>query len=112
MALNEAAHDVLLGALDITQVSLHSASPGAGGTANELSGGGYARQNITYAAASGASRAASNQPAFSVGAGSTVSFVGFWAAAAFRGDVDVVDETFAGAGTYTITSSTVSLAAA
>ena len=112
MSLNAAAHNALLGALDITQVSLHSASPGVAGTDNELSGGGYARQNITYAAAAGEARAASNQPAFSVPAASTVSFVGFWAAAAFRGDVDVTDEVFGGAGTYTITSSTVTLAAA
>jgi len=112
MALNADAHNVLLGALDITQVSLHTAAPGVGGLANEVTGGTYARQNITYAAAAAEARAASNQPVFDVPAATTVAFVGFWAVAAYRGDVDVVDEVFGGAGTYTITSSTVSLAAA
>lgn len=61
--------------------SLHSAYSTSG--ANELTGGSpaYARQAVTWSAASGASKAsASVAGAFNVPAGSTVAFVGLWSA--------------------------------
>lgn len=97
-----------------THVSLHSADPGAGG-ANELSGGGYARQAITWNSASGGSLDSSNQPVFTVPAASTVAFVGFWSAATngtFYGSASVPSETFTNAGTYTLTDADLDLNAA
>lgn len=67
-------------------MSLHSAFSLTG--ANELTGGGYARQVITWAAAAARSKAASAAvPDFSVAAASTVAFVGVWnsAGTVFRG---------------------------
>jgi hypothetical protein len=61
--------------------SLHTAYSITG--ANELTGGSpvYARQAVTWSAASGSSKAsASVAAAFNVPAGSTVSFVGLWSA--------------------------------
>lgn len=58
------------------KLSLHSAFSASG--ANELSGGAYARQTVTYAAASGRSKASSGNVDFSVPAGSTVAWVGVW----------------------------------
>jgi hypothetical protein len=89
--------------------SAHSGDPGATGTANELSGGtpAYARQPVTWAAASGATPSvkalAATFPTFDVPAGSTVSFIGFWTLATggtYGGCIDVTDEVFAGQGTY------------
>src|SRR5687768_15193406 len=73
-----------LDGLTITQASLHSAFPGTTGI-NELTGGGYARVAATFAAASGGTRSLSAALNFTVGAGSTVRWVGFWNGATFLG---------------------------
>ena len=75
----------------IAYASLHSAYSSSG--ANELTGGSpaYARQAVTWAAASGSSKAsASVAAAFDVPASSTVAFVGLWSAS--------TSGTFAGMG--------------
>lgn len=62
-----------------THGSLHSAYSASG--ANELTGGSpaYARKALTWAAASGRTKAlAATLPVFDVGAGSTVAFFGLW----------------------------------
>ena len=95
----------------ITHVSLHSAYPATSG--NELSGGGYARQQINWAAASGNSVSASNQPTFQVPAGATVAAVGFWTGATggtLMADAQVTPETFNNPGTYTVTSASLTIA--
>ena len=97
----------------LAYASLHTASPGESGT-SEVTGGSpaYARKAITMAAASGGQIAASNQPVFDVPGGTTVTHVGFWSAVSggtFLGYADVTDESFAGQGTYTLTSSTLDL---
>jgi hypothetical protein len=97
----------------ITHASLHTADPGTTGT-SEVTGGSpaYARKSVTWSAASGGSKAASNQPVFDVPSGTTVTHVGFWSAASagtFLGSADVTDETFGSQGTYTLTSITVDL---
>lgn len=108
-----AAKNAMLDALGVTHVSLHSANPGSSG-ASELSGGSpaYARKAITHAAASAGSRSASTQPVFDVPAGSTVAFVGYWTAVTggtYLGYDDVVSETFAGQGTYTLATNVLDL---
>ena len=61
----------------IAYASLHSAYSATG--TNELAGGSYARQTVTWNAASaGAKTASAVGGAFSVPAGSTVAFVGLW----------------------------------
>jgi hypothetical protein len=91
--------------------SLHSASPGTTG-ANELSGGGYARQAITWSAAANGSRAISGTEDFPVPAGATVSHFGMWTAVTggtfIAGDPLSDSEDFTAAGTYRLDSMTVS----
>jgi len=75
----------------IAYASLHSAYSSSG--ANELTGGSpaYARQSVTWSAASAGSKAdASVAGAFNVPAGDTVAFVGLWSAS--------TSGTFAGMG--------------
>lgn len=73
-----------LDGLTITDASLHSGFPGSTG-ANELSGGGYARLPVTFAAASGGTRSLSAALNFTVGAGATVRWCGFWNGSTFLG---------------------------
>lgn len=110
MPFNETAKNLMLDALLITQVSLHTADPGAAGTNNEVTGGApaYARQNITHSAATGSNRDSSNQPAFDVPA-TTVAYVGYWATATFMGSDQVTSEVFAGQGVYNLTDSDLTL---
>lgn len=82
-----------------------------GGT-TEVTGGSYARQSITWASASNGSKSISNTPLFQVPAGVTVRSVGFLTAltnGTQHAIDDVVAETFAGDGTYTVASATISL---
>jgi len=66
-----------LGTSKMLYASLHTAYSSSG--ANEVTGGGYARQAATWSAASGGSKSlASVLPSFSVPSSTTVEFVGFW----------------------------------
>ena len=97
----------MLGGITPVQASLHSGDPGPLGTDNELSGGApaYARQNVTFAAASGGARALSANAVFNVPA-STVAWVGYWdSGPAFLGSDAVTSEVFAAQGTYTLLAS-------
>jgi hypothetical protein len=90
--------------------SLHTADPGTSG-ANEVSGGGYARQSITWFAASAGNLDNNANPTFSVPAG-TVSWFGLWTASSggtLLATGDLTDETFVLAGTYTLTDVDVTL---
>ena len=108
MPLTVATRNAMLNALTITHASLHTADPGTTGI-NEVAGGTYARQAVTFAAASNGSRAMSNQPVFNVPASTTVAWVGLWNNTTFLGSVDATDEVYANAGTYTITSASISV---
>ena len=114
MALNDTAKNAMLDELAslIGFMSMHTADPGATGT-NEATGGSpaYARKAVTWAAAASGSVAASNQPAFDVPAG-TYTHCGLWSlvtGGTFYGSGDITDEVFAGQGTYTVTSATISI---
>jgi hypothetical protein len=93
--------------------SLHTADPGTTGT-NEVTGGSpaYARKALSWASASGGSVALqATFPVFDVPA-TTVAYVGMFSASSggtYYGHWDVTDEVFAGQGTYTVTSGSVSL---
>lgn len=100
--MNNTAKNYMLTQLtgQATRASLHAVN----GT--EITGGDYARQAVTWGTATNGAITASNQPAFSVPASSVVAIVKLWNTA---GDTEyasfsVTSETFANAGTYTITS--------
>lgn len=96
-----------------TRIALHTGDHGTG-SSNEVTGGGYARQAVTWASASGGSKALSNSPVFSVPA-VTITWVSIWNAA---GTVRYLKKELAeGAifgtpGTMTITAGTIDLNAA
>lgn len=75
--------DTEFAALD--KLSLHTAFSLTG--ANEVTGGSYAKQTITYAAAASRSKATSGNIDVPVPAGTTVAFIGIWNSAltVFRG---------------------------
>ena len=63
----------------IAYASLHSAYSATGG--NELTGGSYVREAVTWSAASAGSKLSSSvAAAFNVPTGSTVAFAGLWSA--------------------------------
>lgn len=122
MPYSTAAKNLMLNALrgtnpttPITHVSAHTASPGDTGT-NEVSGGGYARVAIAFSApAAGTMDDSTNGATITIPAGTTVTHIGFWSASSagtFLGYADVTDETFASAGTYTVTDADLDLNAA
>lgn len=82
MSLSTAAKNTMLDNQGITHLSLHSAFSSIGG--NELAGGSYARQAVTYSAASSGAKSLSMQPVFPVPA-STVGWIGKWQSATFAG---------------------------
>lgn len=108
--------NVMLNALGAValRAALYTGDPGAVGTANEVTGGSYARKACAWAAADAGSMALDGSVVFDVPASTTISFVGFWntGGTVFYGSADVTDETFANAGTYTLTSATLDLNAA
>lgn len=114
MAFNNEAKNSMLDHLgtEAVYMSLHTADPGETGT-NEVTGGApaYIRKAVTWNAASSGSMTASNQPQFDVPA-CTVAYVGLFSAESsgtFYGSADVTDEVFAGQGTYTVTTTTLSI---
>ena len=105
--MNNNAKDYMLNqlALVATRVSLHNSS------GVEITGGSYARQVITWGSASSGSISDSSIPAFSVPAGASISQVRLWntAGSTEYANFAVTTETFANAGTYTVTDLTIDL---
>jgi hypothetical protein len=90
-------------AAEITQMSLHSADPGATGT-NETSA---ARQAVTLTDNGSGVLSVSNVAFTGGAANGPVSHCGFWAGATFKGSLALSgDATFNAAGEYTVTSAT------
>ena len=107
MASTVAFKNLLLAASDINTLSLHTADPGAAGTANEVTGGGYSRQSCTFAAAASGGRALSTAVNFTLTPNQAVAWLGFWAGATFRGPRALSGDTSANAlGQYQITTAT------
>ena len=93
------------------KASLHTDEPGDTG-ANEVTGGSYARQTCGWASASGGSISDDgNSPAFSIPAGNTIRFVGFWntGGTVWYGSADLTEEMFTADGIYTLTSAILDL---
>lgn len=87
-------------------VSAHTADPGDSGT-NEVAGGVYARQLISFAPASGGSRDSDVQPGIPIPGGTDVTHVGLWDSPAggnFLGSFSVgTTRSFADDGTLNVT---------
>lgn len=105
MPYTTTAKNTMLDALPATvYASAHTALPNESGS-NEVTGGTYARQSVTMAAAAAANRDSSTQPVLDIPAGTTVTHVGFWDAASagnFLGYKAITAETFSNAGTLTV----------
>ena len=89
---------------DVVEVSLHSAEPDGSGS-NELTGGGYARQPVTWGTPSSGMVTASTDTEFSVtGEGTWVRWCGLWDdTGAFLGGIALDTQVeYPAAGTYTI----------
>jgi hypothetical protein len=121
MGLVTAALNQMLDALDettaapasgIAYLSLHTDVIGSGST-GEVTGGSpaYARKAVTWNAAGSGSKAISGTVVFDVPA-TTVRRVGLFSAVTagtYFGDAEITDEVFAGQGTYTVTSGSISV---
>jgi hypothetical protein len=89
----------------VSFVSLHTADPSTGGT-NEVSGGAYTREAVSWASAASASVSTSASIVFDVPGSTTITHLGYWSASTagtFYGSRALdTSQTFATAGTYTI----------
>lgn len=109
MPFVSATRDVMLDQLTTlaTHASLHTADPGITG-ASEVTGGSpaYARKAITWAAASGGSKALTGTVTLDVPPATTITHCGTWSALAagtFRGGGSLAaTEVFGAQGTYTL----------
>lgn len=89
---------------DVVEVSLHSAEPNGSGS-NELSGGGYERQSVTWGSPSSGLVTATTDPEFDVpGGGTWVRWCGLWATGGvWLGAIELDTQVeYPAAGTYTI----------
>lgn len=95
------------GSVSISYISLHTADPGTDGS-NEVTGGSYARQAVTWDAAASGSKASSADITFNVPSGTTITHAGGWTASTsgtFRGGGALgTSQAFGTAGTYKIAS--------
>lgn len=90
-------------AADAVEVSLHTDDPGATGT-NEIAGGTYARQPVTWGTPSGGMVTATADPEFDVPGGNWVRWCGLWDAGGvwLAGILLDTQVEFPADGTYTI----------
>lgn len=113
MALNNAGMAKALNALDINFVKIHTGDPTADGSANEVSGGTYAGQTITWTTATGGNLDSSNTPTFDIPAGTTVTHYSLWsggsAGTCLATGALSASESFTGAGQYRLTDADINL---
>lgn len=115
MALNNTGLNEMLEGLtgNVLYVSLHTTEPNTSGS-NEVVGGSYTRESVTWGTATAGSISASNQPVFDVPGSTTVSWLGLWSAVTtgtFYGALELTNpETFGGDGTLTMDEITINVA--
>lgn len=107
--LVDAGENLMLDGLatGVTFVSLHTADPLTDGS-SEVSGGTYARKSVSWAAAASGSVTTNANIVFDVPGSTTINHIGYWSASTagtFYGSraLDTA-QTYATAGTYTISS--------
>lgn len=112
MPVTIAGKNIMLDALALVGVKagLHSLDPGSTG-ANEVSGGSYARQTITWSPAADANLDSANLPKFDVPADTWVRFYSVWSEAGVLLATGAVKEPeyFANAGQATLTDADIDL---
>lgn len=110
MSMTDAGKNIALNAIPYDYASIHTGAPTAAGTANEVSGGTYARKAISMDAATVGAVNSSNQPVFNIPAATTITHYCLWAGGVC---VDVgalsASETFTAAGDYTLVDADVTL---
>lgn len=96
-------------AADYDTMSLHLGDPGDTGL-NECAGGSplYARQPVSWGAASGGSIGFATAPVFNVEKDDTVTYVGFWSGSIFMAGYPIDAQAFNNQGTLTFDSFTIS----
>lgn len=97
----------ILDASTITHAALFNGDPSGAGV--EISGGSYARQPITMAAAAAGAISITTDETFDVPAGATVNYVAYYTAltgGTLKAYDDVTEETYGSAGQYVLDSST------
>ena len=113
MALNDNGLNAQVGGLTAVAgfASLHTAEPDANGS-NEVTGGTYTREAISWAAASGGTAISDAEIVFDVPTGVTITHLGYWSASTagtFYGSRALdTSQTFSSAGTYTIAAGNLS----
>lgn len=102
MPLTVATRNAMLDAITFNTVSLHNGDPGATG-ANEIAGGGYARQAAVFDAAANGERLLNADVQFAGSAAQAVTHFGVWQGATFRGGAALTgDAAFNAAGEYVL----------
>lgn len=91
--------------------SLHTAEPNTSGS-NEVTGGSYTRESISWGSASNGTALSSGQIVFDVPGSTTITHLGYWSAASggtFYGSRQLnAQQTYATDGTYTIAAGNIS----
>jgi len=103
--------DALVSTYTTVYVSAHTADPTLTGGA-EVTGGSYARQALSYNAASGNSKTTSATATIPIPAGNTVTYLGLWSLASggvFLGQVAITSEAFGSDGNLDVTAFTLAL---
>lgn len=93
------------------QLSLHTGDPGEDGTLNEVTGGSYAKQAITFGAAAAGVATMSNSPSFTNMPAATVTHIAIWDQGAnclFIGDLSA-SKTVNSGDTYNQSTCTITL---
>jgi len=92
------------------EASIHTADPGGSG-GDEVTGGGYSRQQLNWSSATGGSVSVSTTVTFDIPSGTTVTHIGFWdGSEVWLGSIELSEaESFVGAGTLDVDPITVSL---
>lgn len=111
-AFRNAVLDRTLAAASVTNkltLKAHTGAPGPAGTSNEVVGGGYAAQTVTFGSSASGAKLSTQDAAFSVPASTTVAYVSLWDGAIFVDSYDSPDEAFTLAGTYTLPAGSVTV---
>ena len=98
-------------ASQVTELSLHTDDPGGSGTANELTGGAYDREEVTYGSPSNGTAEITTGVVFGgPAAPSTVTHIGFWDDnSTFLGSVTCTNKTIGPGDTLTVTSAPITV---
>ena len=98
-------------ASQVVELSLHTGDPGGSGTANELTGGAYGREEVAYGSPSnGSVEITAAVTVEGPGREATVTHIGFWGeSTTFLGSVTCTNKTIGPGDTLTVTSAPITV---